>query len=136
MLRINCNSIRILLWVCLFIIGAFDNAVSAQSKPEVPNEYQVFFKHYVDKRSILDKALNLIDIELRDVGRSFALIAGVSQYPNMQFGRQYLNPAQEDIQKLQDYLKAYEFFDEIVVLENEHMTIENLQYFLQTYFPK
>jgi hypothetical protein len=68
-------------------------------------------------------------------GQSFALIAGVSDYPNLA-SKSQLPPAAEDIRKLVAYLRDYEGFDEIVVLKNRDMTFSNLQYFLQTYFPK
>lgn len=46
-----------------------------------------------------------------------------------------LKPAAEDIKKLVEYLRTYEFFDEIVVLKDGGVTTENLEYFLQTYYP-
>ena len=39
------------------------------------------------------------------------------------------------MRKLQQYLEEYEFFEEIVVLKNQHVTTENLEYFLHSYFP-
>jgi len=117
------------------IIGLLVNTVSAQSKPQVPEDYQKFFVHYVDNRSISEKALNLVKLSLNDVGRSFALISGVSRYPNMSLTNQELRPASEDIIKLQHYLTTYEFFDEVVVLQDGNVTTENLEFFLQTYFP-
>lgn len=121
--------------VSLFLIILLFNSVSAQDRPRVPGEYQRFFVHYVDKRSIWAKALNLINVELRDIGRSFALVAGVSHYSNMQLTKRSLKPAAVDIKQLQGYLEAYEFFDEIVVLKDGDVTTENLEFFLQTYFP-
>lgn len=118
------------------LVNLFVNTVSAQSKPPAPKEYQNFFVHYVDNRSISEKALNIVNLTLNDVGRSFALIAGVSRYPNMSLTYQELQPAAEDIKKLQDYLTTYEFFDEIVVLKEGDVTTENLEFFLQTYFPR
>jgi tetratricopeptide (TPR) repeat protein len=120
----------------LLLLGSlFASAAFAQNRPQVPQEYRKFFVHYTDKRSIWEKALNLINIEMRDVGRSFALIAGVSHYPNMSFTDRELRPAAVDIERLQEYLRTYEFFDEIVVLKDGRVTVDNLQFFLHTYFP-
>jgi uncharacterized caspase-like protein len=47
-----------------------------------------------------------------------------------------LTPAAVDIEKLQAYLKEQEFFDEIVVLKDGDMTLSNLNYFLESYFPQ
>ena len=118
----------------LFLFSLFVNTVSAQSRPQVSKDYQKFFIHYVDDRSISEKALNLVNLTCKTVGRSFALIAGVSRYPNMPLIDRELKPAAEDIKNLQEYLKTYEFFDEIVVLKDGDVTLENLQFFLQTYF--
>ena len=101
----------------------------------VPPEFQRFFVQRADQRSRFEKALNLIGKSSFPVGRSFALIAGVTQYPNFPALERSLRPAAVDILKLQTYLKEQEFFDEIVVLKDEDMTLPNLNYFLETYFP-
>ena len=95
-----------------------------------------FFIHYVDKRSFWEKAQNAVGLTGQDVGRSFALIAGVSYYPNMPVLENELKPVEEDISKLTEYLKNYEFFDEIVLIKNQNMTYDNLAFFLQNYFPE
>ena len=82
-----------------------------------------------------EKALNLIGLTTQDVGRSFALIAGVSKYPNMPDPQKELPPAAADIEALQNYLKNQEFFDEIVVLKDGDVTEDNFKYFLEDYFP-
>jgi TPR repeat protein len=63
------------------------------------------------------------------------LIAGVTEYPNFPRFQQSLKPAAIDLENLKTYLKQQEFFDEIVVLQDANMTVENLRYFLETYFP-
>jgi TPR repeat protein len=118
------------------IAGLLVNTASAQKKPPVPEQYQKYFAHYVDKRSFWEKALNVVGLTGQDIGRSFAVIAGVSQYPNMPPLDRNLSPAAEDMRKLEEYLKKYEFFDEIVVLKNADMNFENLTFFLQGYFPE
>jgi TPR repeat protein len=107
-----------------------------QSTPPVPNEYKRFFYLETDRRSLFEKALNSIGLTSLKVGRSYALIAGVSHYPNLGIVDQYLAPADVDIQKLEQYLKQQEYFDEIVVLKDGDMTLENLNYFLENYFPE
>jgi TPR repeat protein len=135
MRRAKYNYRLSLAWLSLVVIGIFASEVYAQYSPPVSKDYKKFFVHYVDKRSILDKVFNYIGLENQDIGRSFALIAGVSHYPNMPLTDRELRPAAEDIKKLQEYLNTYEFFDEIVVLKDGAVTTENLEFFLQTYFP-
>lgn len=128
------------LVVALFFVASIaafhSNVTVAQDDPDVPEPYQRFFVQYGDDRSAFEKALNLVELTTRDVGQSFALIAGVSHYPNMDITRRNLNPAKEDMQRLIDYLRRYEMFDEIVVLRDGDVTTENLEYFLQNYFPQ
>jgi len=120
----------------IVLVSLLAGAVNALDRAQVSRDYQKFFVHYVDNRSISEKALNLVDLTWEDVGRSFALIAGISHYPKMSLIERELRPAAEDIKKLQEYLRTYEFFDEIVVLKEGDVTTENLEFFLQTYFPQ
>lgn len=136
MQSVRCKYHKFLPLLLMASITMFAEEASAQDKPPVSQDYQRFFVHYADKRSILDKALNLIKVEKKDIGRSFAIIAGVSQYPDMPPTQKILKPAAIDIEKLQEYLKIYEFFDEIVVLKDGDVNLDNLQFFLQTYFPE
>lgn len=108
----------------------------SQEVVNVPDNQKRFFKHYVDKRSYKEQFLNLVGLTSRDVGRSFALIAGVSHYPNMSTLQKDLKPAAEDLARLEDYLKTVEFFDEIVVLQDIDVSLANLRFFLQKYFPE
>jgi|GEM_PF-3871248 len=135
MQRVKCKYRAILPLILMVLISLFSEEISAQDRPPVNQDFQEFFTHYVDKRSRWDKSLNLIGLERKDIGRSFALIAGVSQYPNMPPTKRELKPAALDIEKLQEYLKSYEFYDEIVVLKDGDVNLDNLQFFLQTYFP-
>lgn len=102
---------------------------------KVPQKYQDYFIENSDTRSLPEKMLNKVGLTRADVGRSFALICGVSKYPNMKGKNGDLKPAAEDLRKLQAYLKHHEFFDEVVVLRDDQVTLPNLEYFLQTYFP-
>src|ERR1043166_4691266 len=108
------------------ILLIFSARVSfGQGKPPaslVPEMYREKFVRYIDRRSMSEKALNLIGLTRNDVGRSFALIAGVSKYPNMPELEKDLPAAAADIDSLQNYLKNQEFFDEIVVLRDGDVT--------------
>jgi len=121
---------------CL-LLAVMSLMVSARAQDAtVPAKYRSFF-HLYQERSIPEKVLNLIGLRTSDVGRSFALLAGVSHYPNFKPpDDSYLRPAAVDLQNLENYLKNQEFFSEIVALKDADMTYENLQYFLQVYFPQ
>ena len=104
--------------------------------PPVPEPYRHFFYQYSNRRSSLEKALNTIGLSSLAVPRSFALVAGVTRYPNFPAVDRDLRPAAVDIEKLKLYLRDQEFFDEIVVLQDGDVTIDNLDYFLGHYFPE
>jgi hypothetical protein len=123
------------LVTCLTLAFALAPSPSARAQ-EIPSEYLRFFAQRADQRSRFEKALNLIGKTGFPVGRSFALIGGVTKYPNFPPVERSLKPAAVDIEKLQAYLKEQEFFDEIVVLKDGDMTLSNLNYFLENYFPE
>lgn len=127
-------SISVSLTLLFLLVIPFANVLSEQKNANVDAEHQRFFVHYVDNRSLLEKVLNSFGLTNSDVGRSFALIAGVSFYPHLGLDKE-LKPAKQDLIKMERYLRDCEFFDEIVLLENEDMNYDNLEYFLQTYFP-
>jgi hypothetical protein len=108
----------------------------AGERPSVPTEYNGYFVHYKDERSFPERILNELGFSTLDVGRSYALVAGIGSYPRMPAMHKTLNPAYEDIKHLARYLKEVEFFDEVVVLQDAHMNYDNLAFFLQTYFPE
>lgn len=132
----NARLSNILYIVVAFVlVGTASETACAQATPPVPPQYVRFFVHYVDRRSMLEKSLNIIGMTNEDVGRSFAVIAGVSHYPRLPAGARELAAAEADRNKLVEYLKNEEFFDEIIVLWDEDMNQTNLSYFLQDYFP-
>ncbi len=100
----------------------------------VPEPYRHKFVQFVDKRSFTEKALNAVGFSNQEVGRSFALLAGVSKYPNMPEVDRTLPAAAADVDELADYLQREEFFDEIVILKDGDVTEDNLRYFLENYF--
>ena len=132
-----------LLWGTLTVCILTTTVLYAECPPprhqniptSVPREYWGCFAHYVDNRSLPEKALNVIGLSTQDIGRGFALIAGVTHYPNMTQEQQHLKPAAEDLGRLQAYLRDQEFFDEIVVLKDGDVTLQALRYFLEVYFP-
>src|ERR1700738_758276 len=90
--------------------------------PDVPDEYQRFFYHYSPVRSIPSNVITQAGLDSARLGRSFALIAGISRYPHLQPAYRDLSAASEDVKKLADYLSNVEFFDEVVVLQNDDVT--------------
>jgi tetratricopeptide (TPR) repeat protein len=121
--------------MALLILGPV--AALAQPFPNyLPPQYRPFFNHFVDTRSVPERWLNRAGLASGDYGRGFALIAGVSKYPRISGPAGNLEPAAEDVRKLQNYLQTYEKFDEIVVLTDTQVTQENLAFFLEKYFPQ
>ncbi|MCI5191806.1 MAG: DUF1566 domain-containing protein [Candidatus Electrothrix sp. AU1_5] len=122
------------LAICAALLLSLPVPLLAQERPPVPLQYGGYFFKYTDQRSVPERLLNIVGMTNEDVGRSFALLCDISEYPNMSSVDGHLPAAAEDIRKLKEYLEQNEFFDEIVVLENEQVTTGNLEYFLQAYF--
>ena len=103
---------------------------NAQPFPDyLQTQYRPYFRQFVDGRSLPERMLNGTGLTSQDDGRGFALIAGVSKYPKMRGQASDLAAAAEDVRKLVEYLRVYEKFDEIVVLENAAVTQSNLSFF-------
>jgi hypothetical protein len=130
--------VRFLLCSALFLPSAAlaQRSSEGHSEPEVADaSYQRFFAHFVDNRSISTRVLTSVGIPENLVGRSLALVAGVSRYPKLDHENQLLQPARVDLDNLVRYLRDEEFFDEIVVLRDQDVTYDNLAFFLQSYLP-
>lgn len=125
----------------ILVIGLLLPAIACpQGQPspssDIPAQYRQFFKKYKkDGRSLPTSILAAQGIDDHKIGRSYALVAGISHYPHLPSDKQLLQPAQVDVDRLVDFLENHEYFDEIVVLENDDVTLDNLNYFLGEYFP-
>ncbi len=112
-------------------------SANAEIPDWVPERYHKFFVRHVDERPTWERALNNLGVNIGETGRSFALVAGVSRYPNMAGRERNLAPARVDVEKMAAYLAAEpESFNEIIVLLDGDVTKENLNYFLTNYFPQ
>ena len=84
-----------------------------------------------------ERAVGYLGISDPELGPSFALVAGVSDYPNMGGRASDLWPARIDVEKMVAYLEREpESFNEIVVLLDKEVTADTLGYFLTQYFPR
>jgi hypothetical protein len=128
------STLAVLSFLMLGTFTAHANDFPADLPPQYKNTRT--FRHYVDKTTLPEQMANLAGFTLKEYGRGFALIAGVSKYKNIPGRDGNLKPAAEDIKKLVNYLKYYEKIDEIVVLEDDDVTLDNLSYFLENYFPR
>ena len=93
----------------------------AVAADEVAEQYRRLVVHKSDSRSWSEKALNAVNLTTKDIGRSFAIVAGVSRYPNLKGSDKTLEPAEQDMLKLVSYLRDVEHFDMIILLKNEDM---------------
>ena len=67
--------------------------------------------------------------------RQIAVVAGVSEYPNLPESDRKLEPSANDIEMLTDALQNKLEFDEIIVLENQYFNSNNLEYIFKVYLP-
>jgi TPR repeat protein len=124
-------SVPALVFLCMVRVPCLGQSA------QIPPEYKKFIVQSVDQRGVIEKFLNSRGVAQKPVGRSFALVAGVTQYPRMvDVGDRTLKEAAWDIDNLVRYLKTEEFFDEIVVLKDGDVNWDNLNYFLGTHFPE
>jgi len=121
------SMIRFLAGLFFFIESQVVAAV-----PEVAPQYLQHFYHFEDRRSLSQRFSNAIGYESAPIGRSHALIVGVSHYPLL---NETLEPAETDVNRLKEWFKWNGHFDEIVTLTNQHVSNVNLNYFLRDYFP-
>jgi hypothetical protein len=112
------------------------SGVGNPSPPNVKPEFQRFFRYYKPGRSLPASVLHAHGINDEQVGRSYALIAGVSNYPKLPADKASLQPAKHDIDNLVAFLRDRQFFDEIIVIEDSDVSLNNFNYFLQVYLPK
>jgi len=119
------------IFTCVVLVLGLATVASAQ---QAPPKYEKYIQRFPDNRALWERLLNRVDVTLEEIGPAFALVAGIDSYPKLK-GRTTLKPAGVDIDKLVDYLEGQERFLEIVVLRNEAVTLDNLGYFLQRYFP-
>lgn len=119
------------LGLFLFIGLAPQWIVSAAPEPE-----DTLFSHFVDQRTVPQGAFVHTELTSHDLGRSFALLVGVDTYPGLAVEHRRLTAAARDLFELAHYLRHHEFFDEVVVLQNDDVTEDNLKYFLQVYYPE
>lgn len=129
---------RLFALVAFALVQICYPAPATAGRQDAQEAYRDFFEiDRSDARSLWERALDAIGFDRIDVGRSYALIAGVDWYPNMNLGAgESLPPARADIEMLKKYLTEQEHIDELIVLTNESFTIENLNYFLHSYFPE
>ena len=66
--------------------------------------------------------------------RSYAVIMGISEYPNFDKPGQHLAAAEEDLDRLEKFLRK-QAFDEIILLKNADVTPDNIYEVLVTYLP-
>jgi hypothetical protein len=123
----------ILAAVLLVSFGTAGPASAGRADAE-PSYRPYFAVERPENRGLVERALEAVGFHGDEVGRSFALVAGVERYPRFDVEGS-LPPAAADMAMLIAYLRDQEHFDEIVVLRNEDFTLGNLGYFLNTYFP-
>ncbi len=77
--------------------------------------------------------LNRMGIEIPDAKvRSYAMIVDVNTYPNFDAADRELLPAKHDLANLEAFFKE-QGFDEVIVLENDNASYDNIRYFLSNY---
>src|SRR5260370_28851644 len=98
-------------------------------------EYCSFFYFYLNAPRPLDQRIgSRVGASSSTETRSIALVVGISSYPNIRGAS--ISAAKNDVERLKTFLKQDQQFDEVIVLENQDTTSENINYFLDVYLPQ
>ncbi len=90
-----------------------------------------FFVHYdADDKKPDPRVVKNLQLGPDDRARSIAVIVGISKYKNPDFN---IPAAHEDVVKLKSFLIDEQQFDEVIAIEDDKATIENIRYFLRKY---
>jgi GH25 family lysozyme M1 (1,4-beta-N-acetylmuramidase) len=92
-----------------------------------------FFAHFDERGSDDPRILQPLGVQSPDGARSIAIVVGIDEYPNWEGGR--IQAAADDVRNLRRFLINHQDFDEVIVLQNDDATAENIRYFLQIYVP-
>jgi hypothetical protein len=87
MLAKNTERAQLPAFLLLLLLLGLADPSFADAPADIPQQYRSFFRHFVDKRSFTEKMLNAVGLSNEDVGRSFALVAGVARYPKSPSGK-------------------------------------------------
>jgi lysozyme len=111
-------------------------AVTCSNGAEVAkSELCTFFYQFSDQPRELDPRIGLrVGVTNSDETRSMALIVGISSYPKIAHAS--ILAAKIDTDRLKRFLAEDQKFDEVIVLENDDATAENINYFLNSYLPQ
>jgi len=126
-----CQGSKPDLPLSLFAFGIF---VFALSYPHATAGDAKRFIRATTSQSIVDRMLSAIGLDSAKIGRSYAVLVSVSMYPSLGDDGK-LDPAKADMDLMQDYLTKTEVFDEVIRLENDDVTYDNLRTVLQGYLP-
>ncbi len=83
----------------------------------------------VVQESFLERFLEMFKRE--PFQKSYAIIIAIGEYDYLP----PLNSSKQDVEKMKDVLLRSGAYDEIVVLQDEHASFDNIRHFMQTYFP-
>ncbi len=136
------------LFLALLVCGVLDfGGTGAQAQPsgadysgscpngaQVDQKYCRFFVYYNRGDSQISAiGADFLQVAHASETRSIGLVIEVDDYPLMQ--DKNLTAAAVDAMALQKFLIEDQRFDEVILLRNADATVDNINYFLETYLP-
>jgi GH25 family lysozyme M1 (1,4-beta-N-acetylmuramidase) len=127
------------LFLIIGVCCVFSNAASGytcDNGAEVSGKEKCkFFYYFNNVNKPLDPRIALrVGATKSSETRSIALIIGIDTYPHLP--NPSINAAAIDVENLKSFIKDKQKFDEIIILQNDNATAENLDYFLDQYLPQ
>jgi hypothetical protein len=102
---------------------------SMELTDDVEPQYEKFIRRKIKEISAFQFVINQFNSSFNG---SYAIVIGIGEYDYLD----HLESPQKDVQRMADFLINTDYYDEVIMLQDEQATFETIQYFLQTYFPK
>ena len=90
-----------------------------------------FFIHFEpDDKKPDPRVVRSLQLKPNERARSIAVVVGIGNYKNKDYN---VAAAHADVVKFESFLVENQHFDEVIVLEDDQASIENIRYFLRKY---
>jgi GH25 family lysozyme M1 (1,4-beta-N-acetylmuramidase) len=137
-MQFNANSLAIRYSISSYIcIVAADAAPVTCAQPNASGAVvddskrcEFFAKFGPEDKKPDERVARNLKLSSTQYARSIALVVGIGKYANANYD---IPAARKDVENLRRFLVDDQEFDEVIVLQDEQATIDNIRYFLRTY---
>jgi len=91
---------------------------------------RIFFHFEPDDKKPDPRVVRSLLLKPNERARSIAVVVGIGKYKKNEYN---VAAAHTDVDKLKSFLVEDQHFDEVIVLEDDDASIQNIRYFLRKY---